>query len=177
MQYPDRKITCPGTTRRMRLKGYDYSQPGYYFITICTHNRQHLFGDIANETMALSPAGTMLDTLIPEAEDRFSSVTFDCYVVMPNHLHLLMGLAVRTTDKPAVDNLSDVIRWIKDASVRRYSLGVRTNGWDTYREQLWQKGFHDHIVRNERELETIRAYIATNVEAWEKDRFYDGYVD
>jgi putative transposase len=177
MQYTDRKITRPGTTRRGRLEGFDYSYPGYYFITICTHNRQMLFGEISNEAIILSPTGRMLHDLIRQAEDRFSTVTIEAYVVMPNHIHILIGLAIRTSDEAHVDNIVDVIRWLKDASVRRHSLGVKEHGWDSYHGHLWQKGFHDHIVRNERELEQIRVYIATNVEVWKKDKFHDGYRD
>lgn len=174
MNYPDRKSTRPGTTRRMRLNGYDYSHPGYYFVTICTYSRQLLFGKISDGIMVLSPTGNMLENLIRQTEERFSTVTIDAFVVMPNHIHILVGLAVRTSDHPGVDNIGDVVRWIKDASVRRHSLGVKAKGWSIYHEHLWQKGFHDHIVRNEREMEQIRAYISTNVEAWEKDTFFDG---
>lgn len=177
MHHPDRKSTRPGTTRRIRMEGYDYTSPGYYFITICTYDRQHLFGRIANESMQLTLVGQMLEDLIPESEQRFSTISIDSYVVMPNHIHLMVGLAVRMSDEGHVDNLSDIVRWIKDASVRRHSLGVKNHGWDTYQGRLWQKGFHDHIVRNEQELETLRRYIATNVESWEKDEFHDGFLD
>ena len=94
MPYINRIETRPGTTRRGRMLGYRYSQPGYYFVTICTHDRQHLFGQIAELVMMLSPSGKMVHDLIPHMETRFATVSVDSYVVMPNHVHILIGLAI-----------------------------------------------------------------------------------
>jgi REP element-mobilizing transposase RayT len=90
---------------------------------------------------------------------------------------MLVGLSIRLTDEPNVDDLRDVVKWLKNSAVRRYGTGVMHQQWQPYDGRLWQKGFHDHIVRNENELEIIRKYIDTNVQSWEKDTFYDGFMD
>ena len=173
MPYIDRAKTRPGTTRRVRMLGHDYSSPGYYFLTVCTDKQQRLFGEIANDEMILSHAGLMLGEVIEAIESKFKSVSVDCSVVMPNHLHLLVGISVRLSDEQNSEAVGDVVRWLKNSSVRRYGVGVREQGWIPYDGRLWQKSYHDHIVRNEKELETLRAYIANNVYMWKKDKFYD----
>lgn len=173
MNHPDRNKTRPGTTRRVRLKDFYYSTPGYYFLTICAYNRQDLFGEINHGRMHLSVAGEMVQFVVQESPKKLRSVEIDCFVVMPNHVHILMGLAVRLGDDPGAENVPDVIQWFKSSVHQRFRSGVRNQGWPPYREKIWQTGYHDHIVRNDRELETLRAYIANNVESWKKDRFYD----
>lgn len=177
MLFPDRVTTRPGTTRRVRLKGFDYATPGYYFVTICTHDRHHYFGSIFDDDLSLTPAGKMVQETIEECQTHFGSVSVDSYVVMPNHIHVLFGLSVRLNDEPGVESLIDVVHWMKSTVHQRFREGVVTHKWRPYDRLVWQEGYHDHIVRNERELETLRAYILTNVAVWEKDRFYDGYMD
>lgn len=172
MNFSERKVSRPGTTRRVRMDGHDYSYPGYYFVTICTHNRQHLLGNVLNETLHLSPAGKMVNDQIPCIEKRFENAVVDSEIVMSNHVHMLIGLAVRTDDEGGLDNLSDVVRWIKNSTAARFSTGVKTAGWPRYDGRVWQKGFHDHIVRNDQQLQILRRYIATNVESWESDKFH-----
>ena len=176
MSYIDRSKTRPGTTRRGRMLGYDYSYPGYYFITICTDERQRLFGNIVQDQIMLSPAGFMVQKVISTIETQFQNVSIDASVVMPNHVHLLIGVSVRLQDEVSSVRVSDVVRWLKNSSVGRYGIGVRRQGWKSYDGRLWQEGFHDRIVRDERELETLRNYIANNVYMWEKDTFYDGLL-
>ena len=176
MSFMERAKTRPGTTRRVRMLGHDYSYPGYYFVTMCTDNRQCLFGNIYNERMTLSESGHMLCKVIEGVDSRFETVTVDCSIVMPNHIHLLIGMSVRLEDERSSDTVSDVVRWLKNSSVRRFGVGVRDAGWFPYKGRLWQTSFHDHIIRNDRELETLRSYIANNVYMWEKDKFYDGYL-
>lgn len=96
---------------------------------------------------------------------------------MPNHVHMLVGLAVRLHDIPETDNLIDVIHWFKATVHQRFRAGVRLHGWPPYEGMVWQEGYHDHIIRNERDLETVRNYVSTNIQMWEKDTFYDGYRD
>lgn len=174
MTFIDRKVTRPGTTRRVRMDGHDYAYPGYYFVTICTHGRQMLLGHIEDGSIIRTSAGMMVESVIAESETRFSTVTIDSQIVMPNHVHVLIGLAIGLEDDALTENLSDIVRWIKNATHRRSGIGVTQAGWQPYRGKLWQKSFHDHIVRGEKELETLRNYIATNVVRWGEDAFYEG---
>lgn len=173
MSYVDRSKTRPGTTRRGILVGYQYTEPGFYFVTFCTHDRAHTLGAIDRETMVLSQAGSVLEGVIATCEQRFSTVSIDSRVIMPNHVHLLIGVSVRLSDETGIDSVSDVVRWVKSTCLRRYAAGVRSHGWPPYQLRMWQQGYHDHIVRNDRELEMIREYIAKNVIMWDKDIFYD----
>lgn len=154
------------------MLGHDYAYPGYYFVTVCTYERQMLFGSIRSGAISHTAAGIMLTGVLKRVELQFDSVSVDRFVVMPNHFHVLVGLSVRLDDEPASENLSDVVRWIKNSSHRQYVEGVRESGWDRYDQRLWQESYHDHIVRNDKELETFRAYFASNVERWEEDTFF-----
>ena len=155
------------------MLGHDYSSHGYYFLTICTDKRQRLFGEIVRDEMRLSHAGMMLCDAIQTIDSRYEFVSVDCSIVMPNHVHLLVGMGIRLSDEQSSESVGDVVRWFKNSSVRRYGIGVREQGWPPFAGRLWQKSFHDHIVRNENELETLRQYIANNVYMWDKDKFYD----
>ncbi len=173
MSYPHRRDTRPDTTRRLRLKDYDYHTPGYYFITICTYDRYRYFGDIADGIMNLSSAGEMVSDVIEDIPVRFPDVSIDSSVVMPNHVHLLIGLALRSTDEPLTINLSEVVQWFKMSTHRRYSEGVQRDGWAPYQWKVWQEGFHDRIVRSDKELDILRRYIVENVERWDQDQFFE----
>ena len=177
MPFPNRRTDRPGTTRRLRLKDYDYSTPGYYFVTICAHDRLHYLGSIAHDVLSPTPVGSMIGKTIEDCQSRFPTVSIDSSVVMPNHVHLLIGLAIRLNDQPHADNLIDIVHWLKSTTHQRYREGIRKHGWTPYSRMVWQEGYHDHIVRNDQELETLRAYIASNVERWGEDQFYDGFVD
>lgn len=110
MSFVDRSQTRRGTTRRVRMVGHDYAYPGYYFVTICTHEQQMLLGHICNNSITYTPAGVMVRSVINECESKFSTVRIDAQIVMPNHLHMIVGLAVRLEDEALTDNLSDVVR-------------------------------------------------------------------
>ncbi|MCO5216374.1 MAG: transposase [Thermomicrobiales bacterium] len=172
MPYPDRRETRPGVTRRLRLKDHDYRSPSYYFVTICTHDRHPYFGHITNKTMHLTNAGQMVTTCIEDIPDQFPDIAIDSFVVMPNHLHIMIGIAVRLTDKEGETNLSRVVQWFKMTTHRLYAEGVRNEGWLPYHRKVWQEGFHDHIVRNDKELDILRRYIAENVERWDQDQLF-----
>lgn len=171
MSHSNRRDTRPGVTRRMRLKDYDYCTPSYYFVTVCTHNRSSYLGHITNNTIHLTKAGEMVTTCIRNVTDHFADISIDSFVVMPNHLHIMIGIAVRLTDDDSRTNLSHVVQWLKMTTHRLYSEGVRREGWPPYQGKVWQEGFHDHIIRNDRELEILRDYIARNVERWDEDQF------
>src|SRR5699024_4522452 len=120
--------------------------PGYYFVTICTHNRQQLFGTINNDAMSYTPAGLMVGKVIEESMERFASVNVDASVIMPNHIHVLIGLAVRLDDDPGNEDLKDVVHWLKSSVHQRFRSGVLRMGWPAYKGRIWQTGYHDHIV-------------------------------
>jgi putative transposase len=161
-------------TSRLRLRDYDYRQPGSYFITICTHDRLALFGHVAESVMTLNPAGTMLHEVWSRIPGRYPTVVLDHFVVMPNHIHGIICLEPDLSGNmdDRAPSLSDVVRWFKIQSTMKYGDGVKIGGWTQYRGRLWQPGFMDHIIRSENALGRLRGYIESNPALWEDDTFH-----
>jgi len=166
-----------------RKHGYDYSQPGYYAVTICTQNRSCLFGVIDNGEMLLNDAGRMIHETWREIPDH-SDIELDVMQIMPNHLHgIIVVREVGTglcacpfsmpgsgrVQRPALTTLSDVIKRFKTLTTKRYIDGVRAHGWHSFSSKLWQRSFHDRIIRNETELNKFRTYICNNPNEWDSD--------
>ena len=170
-------IMRPFTPRKSpRLQGYDYSANGAYFVTLCTQNRVCLFGDIVENEMHLNDSGQMLLKWWDELQTKFSVVEFDSCVVMPNHLHaiivLLLDPAIKESRIGALlqkRTLDDIVQWFKTMTTNAYIRGVKQQGWETFPGKLWQRSFHDHIIRNEHDLNTHRQYILSNPERWNLD--------
>ena len=166
--------------RSIRLKGYDYSQTGAFFVSICTHNRQCLFGEIMDGKMVWNDAGQMVLAVWDEMPGNYPGVETDEFVIMPNHIHGIVGL-VGAGPRACPDNgqpqgvaptlsLPDVVHRFKTMTTKRYTDGVKQSGWPPYPGKLWQRNYYEHIIRNENELNRIREYIISNPMKWESDR-------
>jgi len=161
-----------GTTSRFRLRDYDYTTPGMYFITICTENRVHRFGEVVDNQMKLSPAGKMVSARWSELPTVFTDVMIDISVTMPNHVHAIIGIGISTPDAPQV-SLAEVVHWYKSTTTTSYIRGVHSKGWPRFEGRIWQTGYHDHIVRSARDLNRIREYVESNPALWRRDVFSD----
>lgn len=157
--------------RSPRLAGYDYSQAGAYFVTFCTHERQHLFGEVIDGMIQLTPAGAIAWRCWDEIPVHFPTVEIDHVVVMPNHVH---GIIVIQSTPPAPDSktpappsLNTVIGLYK-STVTKF---IRRED-DPSIAQVWQRSYHDHVIRTEEELARIRDYINTNPQRWHEDTYY-----
>ena len=165
--------------RSIRLRGYDYSQEGTYFVTLCTQNREHLFGEIVEGKMELNASGKNVADCWQQIPCHFPDAELDEWVVMPNHVHGIVVVA--GTNTVGVKNFSPLqnspqcphqhptgtSRTI-GSIVRGFKIGVTK--W--YRQQsidsiIWQRNYWEHIVRNEIEMDSIRHYIVNNPEKWE----------
>ena len=167
--------------RSIRLKGYDYSQAGAYFVTICTQNRACLFGEVVDGKMRLNEAGRMVLVEWNALSERFPVVELDAFVVMPTHIH---GIIVITNDivgaglVPAPERattrvaptIGDVVGAFKSRTTVLYTRGVKQSGWATFPGRLWQRNYYEHIIRNEESLNRIRQYILNNPSRWAMDR-------
>ncbi|MBD1905464.1 transposase [Funiculus sociatus GB2-A5] len=165
--------------RSIRLKGYDYSQVGVYFITICTHQRQCLFGAIANSKMELNPYGQIAAECWDGIPQHFSRIQLDACVVMPNHLHGILVITDAGRDmalpcpyerqfgKPISGSLSTAIGSFKSVVTKRINLVRGAPG-----TPVWQPNFYEHIIRSEPSLQRIREYIHTNPQSWEVDQLH-----
>ena len=144
-------------TRSRRLEGYDYARAGVYFVTLCTHERTCLFGRVVDGEMRLDAAGRMAAEEGVRSAGICTEVRLDAWVVMPNHVH---GLVVIVPP----GSLGAFIAGFKSAATRRIN---RMRG--TPDAPVWQRNYHDHIVRNERAWRALRRYVAGNPARWDTD--------
>jgi len=158
-----------------RLRGYDYAKAGLYFITICCHNRLCLFGDVVGGMMILNDAGKNADDCWMEIPAHFPNVTLHEYVIMPNHVH---GIIELIGGGVGVKNISPLHRHPRSPSktigsiVRGYKIGVTKwfrNNTDV--QNVWQRNYYDHIIRDENSFEKISAYIRNNPSKWDDNKF------
>ena len=171
--------------RSIRLPGYDYTQPGAYFVTICTHNREPLFGHVVNGEMVLNAWGRIVwEEWFRTAQLRpYEELFEDEFVVMPNHVHGIIWIvgdnnvgAQRrcaptkpggvTPNNVAPGSLGAIVRAFKSAVTKRINALRGTPG-----ARVWQRNYYEHIIRNERALNAIRRYIAENPQRWHLDRY------
>ena len=139
-----------------RLKNYDYTQNGYYFITICTKEKVHYFGKIADEIMQYSDIGKIAIDCIEKINDIYKSIKLEKYVVMPNHIHMIL-----VTQKEAPISVSRVIKQYKEQITKQIN------------ESIWQKSYYDHIIRSEEDYSKIWKYIDGNMLKWDLDKYYN----
>jgi len=182
--------------RSIRLQGYDYSQPGAYFITLCTQNRECLFGEILNGEMRLNEFGKIAHQCWLEIPQHFPHVQLDEFVVMPDHIHgiivlnniVVVGVGVQNFEpRPQQQNIEPlqnieprrknayqhVIPRSVGSIIRGFKIGVTKNfrqNTDIY--VVWQRNYYEHIIRNEIELNRIRQYIIDNPKKWRTDENY-----
>jgi len=165
--------------RSIRLRGYDYSRRGIYFVTICTEGRRRLFGTVINGRMALNDAGRAAARCWREIPNHFPNVALDEWVVMPDHVH---GILVIESDRDGARDFSpahscgakDFSRGPNGTSrtigsmVRGFKIGVtKALGG----ESPWQRNYHEMILRDDRALNAVRAYIRNNPAQWNVLRF------
>lgn len=199
----------PGKHHRhsIRLKGYDYSRPGAYFVTICVKNRECLFGEIRNGKMMLNDFGRIIDYHWQRIPSHFQNAQLDEFVVMPDHFHGILWLVddsgnmatnpggakhsgqpifskqddvARNASPPhhphpptppnrpkgtQPGSLSAIIQNFTSITSRKINRIRKTPG-----AKLWQRNYHEHIIRNERALANIRQYIINNPQKWKLDR-------
>ena len=157
-----------------RLKYYDYSNSGYYFVTICTHNKHKILCEIVGEGLdpakiQLSLFGKIAEHELLNIEKHYTNIKIDKYVIMPNHIHLILIITERINPFPTIRyDVSNVIGKYKAAVTRN----VGNAFMHSERLKIWQTSFHDHIIRDEKDYLKIWNYIDTNPQKWEEDCFF-----
>ena len=161
------KIKHRGQSRR--LPGYDYSQPGKYFVTICTNKNKCLFGSIINNKMKLNYFGRLTEKYWLEIPEHFTNTALDEFIIMPNHIH---GIIVIKSNDDKHSNREYANRKPKTLStiVGSFKAGLtrNINQIRNKNESIWQPNFYDRIIRNQNELNKIREYIKRNPSNWGK---------
>ena len=154
-----------------RLKNYDYSQNGAYFITICVQDRKPILSRIAvGEGLAppetiLLPFGKIVQEQLLDLQNRFQNISIDHYVIMPNHIHILMRLNDAGRASPSPTTVSDIVRVFKSMTARECKKITPV-------DKLFQRSFYDHIIRDEYDYQTKWQYIDDNPKKWSEDSLY-----
>jgi REP element-mobilizing transposase RayT len=173
-----------------RLKNWDYGSNGAYFITICTQNREHFFGEIINGQMLLNATGQTAEKFWTEIPEHFPFIELGNFVVMPNHVHGILiidkpdnglivetpKLGVSTGNDSATNKTGGKNENWKPATIgviiNQYKRMVTIQARKSFAGFGWQSRFYDHIIRDAPSFETIQDYISNNPNNWEKDKLH-----
>ncbi len=180
-----------------RLRNWDYGNNGAYFITICTQNKKHFFGEITNQNMELNEIGLIANNFWAEIPNHFPFIELGNFQIMPNHMHGIlimnkiniidMSQCNATTNIDSNDTLQCNASTVKNkflskispksgsisTIIRSYKSIVTKNARLQNIDFEWQSGFHDHIIRNAESYDTIQNYIVDNPTKWNEDKFYN----
>lgn len=129
-----------------RLKNYDYSTANFYFITINTKNRKHIFGSIKNNEMLYNENGNLVNEILPNIFDN-GKVEIICYQIMPNHLHMIVKI-----NKDGIIKLENAISYLKSTISRKVIC----------EKPLWDRGYYDRVIRDDQEYKNVYNYIINN---------------
>ena len=151
--------------KNIRLKNYDYSQAGYYYVTLCTEGRKKLFwnsDDFSSSqfiSLPLSSIGKIVDAEINKIDSIYPNVKINKYVIMPNHIHMI--IEIHDENKPKIaPTISRIIQQFKGSISKQIGYSI------------WQRSFYDNIIRNKQQYLEIYKYIETNPFKWKEDRYF-----
>jgi REP element-mobilizing transposase RayT len=159
-----------------RLKNWDYSNIGYYFVTNCIHEHKCILGHIQDDFMILNNNGSIVSTCLDNLRDYYPNMLVDQYVVMPNHVHMIIfihtspsetGWKPVSTDRIKYHGLSEIVRGFKTYTSKNINKLRGTKG-----TPVWQKRFYERVIRDEKQLNSIREYVYYNVLNWNKDELF-----
>jgi putative transposase len=161
-----------GVTSRLRLRGHEYASSGSYFLTICINDHSQRLGTIVDDAFHPNDAGAMVERQLLSMPDRFPAALLDAYCLMPNHIHVIIGLGIDTTGAHPLPSIASIMDWFKSATTVEYIRGIKQHGWPRFNRRLWLDGYYDHVIRDDRDLSRIRSYIESNAANRQKDGFY-----
>lgn len=157
--------------KQYRLPYYNYASSGLYFVTICCHNREYLFGEIVNGEINLSNIGKYVFECLRNLPKKLQYVILDEFVIMPNHIHVILGINNPEEDLTLKEKRFQIEKNSLSLIVRNFKSTVTLLSRKEFPGIIiWQSRFYDRIIRNERELIAIRRYIQNNPLQWEEDR-------
>ena len=161
MDLPKRKPT--------RLRDYDYSKDGYYFITICTKDRKNIFSEIVGEGFPLpqlTVEGKIAEKYILSVNKKYSNISTEKFVIMPNHIHIIFSVNNDWRGNPS-PTIVNAVGWLKYSITKQINQVCGNIG-----NKIFQRSFHDHIIRGEKDYLEICEYIENNPLKWKEDKFY-----
>ncbi|MBT4511256.1 MAG: transposase [Chloroflexi bacterium] len=167
-------------TETTRLADWDYTGTGWYFVTVCTRNREESLGRIVDGELVLSRAGHIVGEEWAKTAELRLYVHMDQMIIMPNHVHGIVVIIPKNTENTTQRPVETPRRVVSTMGLRPNSLGsimgqiksvctkrIRSEGFADF---AWQTRFYDHIIRDQKELQHIRQYILDNPPKWEIDR-------
>ena len=187
--------------RSIRLKEYDYSLDGFYFVTICVNGRLPLFGRIVDDVMHLNEAGIIIEEQFCLLPQRYSHIICREYMIMPNHFHCIIQIMdVKDVQLDSVPvgaplvgaqtinqfsgqpqgiaptgvrpTLGEIVGAFKSVTTNEYIRGVKDKGWQPFDTRLWQRNYYEHIIRDQRSYDEISCYILDNPRYWRTDKLH-----
>ena len=179
--------------RSIRLRGYDYAQAGFYFVTICVRDRECMFGEVVDNDVRLSKYGTLVAQAWEDLPNHYPHLELDRFVVMPNHFHGIVVLtpvgagfkSANSDVKPALSDVRSTTRaGLKPAPTKRHGLPEIVRGFKTFSARrineirqtpgtsVWQRNYYEHVIRDESDYDRIAEYIANNPQRWEEDSLH-----
>ena len=154
--------------KQLRLKNFDYSSNGAYFITVCTRDRRRIFGEIKNTPVGATLCGRpnnpdkMVEKWLLETENKFDGVKIYMYVIMPDHIHFI----IVKTGAHAGAPLQNIMNWFKTMTTNEYIQNVKKGLYPPFKKSIWQRGYYEHIIRSENDMSEVCNYIKTNPQKW-----------
>ena len=176
--------------RSIRLKGYDYSQAGAYFVTICVHNGQSLLGKIEQNEMKLNASGQLTVQAWHDLPNHYQHVELGAFVTMPNHVHGIIiltnpvGAGLQPAQTNTISQPAQTRAGLKPAPTKRHGLPEIVRAFKTFSARrinklrgstgkpFWQRNYYEHIIRNERAFNAIQTYIVNNPINWKDDKLH-----
>lgn len=156
--YPERKL--------QRLKNYDYSTNGAYFITQCTQDKKYLLGRISDGNMKLNIAGKDVENILLKLSEKYNDMLYK-YIIMPNHIHFLFLL-----DRKENISIETFMQQLKSITTVNYINNVKEGLLPPFEKRIWQKSYNDRIIRNETDFLIHWQYIENNPYAWDTDEYF-----
>ena len=153
--------------KQNRLTNYDYGLPGSYFVTLCTNHPLTLFEMepiVGNSPRAVSrpPQNLVIHKGIRQVQAHFTNIHIDKYVIMPDHLHIIVTILERHEGH----SLQDVMHYFKTMTTTDYIRGVKSGMLQPFDKKLWQKSYYDHVIRNQQDYDETWQYIENNPTRW-----------
>lgn len=154
MEFAQRKIN--------RISEYDYSQNGTYFVTICTQDRRKILSDIVGDGFPVPKAyGIIAEELIHQIPIKYPEVSIDKYVIMPDHIHILLSIGQNLGTGNPSPTLGTIVGWYKYQVTKQVNLHFAQQG-----EKIFQRSYYDHVIRNQQDYDETWQYIENNPRKW-----------
>ena len=179
----------------IRLKNYDYSQEGSYFITLVTQDRIHLFGKIEDGKMILNTVGKILEEEWRNTIELRPNITLGEFIIMPDHMHMIITITaqmekkedkewIHSNPKSPSHTIGAIIRGFKGASTKKINQFLNSTGesqfapttdsqfapTEFYKNKIFQRNYYEHIIRNQNDFNRIEQYIIDNPMNWKKKK-------